>query len=568
MTMDMINSRAANEPLLSASATRLRGELGGFARQHLAEPMVPSRFVVLTELPKLPNGKVDRKQLPLASLSDEGSAARYMPPTTPEEIRIAQIWCEVLGLGRVGITDSFFDLGGDSLAAAQMAAHVKDAFGVALSLRRLFDHPTIGELARMIGNKGDAPASTTGNSRSLSSDELWQESELPHDIAPMPDALPPTAGPYQRVLLTGATGYTGAYLLRELLDRSSAQVHVLVRARDNKAALRRALRNLQTYQLERDGDEARLIGVAGDIGMPYLGCGREDYLDMAAQVEMIIHNGALSSYALPYRRLKAVNVLGTLEVLRLACRARIKPVHFISSLAVYPGHQGPQQFAEEAVHDAEGVVGGYRQTKWVADRLVSQAGQRGLPVCIYRPGLITGAQDTGACATDTFLNASMKGCVQLGLALDFDVMLEMVPVDFCAKAVAYIALSGQWHGTHFNLPAANTVRWGELVDLMGQCGYPLQRVPYQTWYRALAAAVEGGQDNALSGFLPLFGEEIPSKDVGYPGTQPHFRTDRLLRALHGSGIECRRIDRDFLRLYLEYFVNIGYMPQPAGDLHA
>lgn len=565
--MESINARAANEPLLSASATRLRGELGSFARQHLAEAMVPGRFVILAQLPKLPNGKVDRKQLPTGQLTQE-QGARHQPPTTPDEIRIARIWCEVLGLGRVGITDSFFDLGGDSLAAAQMAARVKDAFGVSLSLRRLFDHPTITELVRMVGSKGGTSAPDVGNSRSLSSEDLWAESCLPPDITPQADALPAAQGPYQRILLTGATGYTGAYLLRELLDRSTAQIHVLVRARDSEDALRRVQANLQAYGLWREGDLARLIGVAGDIGMPYFGCRRADYLAMATEVEMIVHNGALSSYALPYRRLKAVNVLGTLEVLRLACRDRIKPVHFISSLAVYPGHPGPQDFAEVAITEVDGVVGGYRQTKWVADRLVTEAGRRGVPVCVYRPGLITGAQDTGACATDTFLNAAMKGCVQLGMALDFDVMLEMVPVDFCAKAVAHIALSGQWHGTPFNLPAANTVRWRELVDLMAQCGYPLERAPYPVWYRALVAAVEGGQDNALAKFLPLFGEQIPSKDVGYPGTQPHFRTDKLHQALAGSGIECRRIDADFLHLYLDYFVGIGYMPQPTGARHA
>jgi thioester reductase-like protein len=553
--------RAANEPLLSASATRLRGELVAFSRQHLTEAMTPARFIILAQLPKLPNGKVDRKQLP-AQDTTAANSGRYQPPTTPEELRIAHIWCEVLGLARVGIEDSFFDLGGDSLAAAQMAARVKEAFGVALSMRRLFDHPTIAELARMIGNKGAAPAQSIGNSRSLGNADLFAESVLPPDIAPHADALPASTGPYQCILLTGATGYTGAYLLRELLDRSTAVIYLLVRAADRGDALRRVQKNMQAYDLWREADLARLIGIVGDIGMPYFGVDRAEYLAMAERVEMIVHNGALSSYALPYRRLKAVNVLGTLEVLRLACRHRVKPVHFISSLAVYPGHPGPQRFAEREVTEADGVVGGYRQTKWVSDRLMTEAGKRGLPVCVYRPGLITGAQDSGACATDTFLNAAMKGCVQLGMALEFNVMLEMAPVDYCAAAVAHIALSGAWHGTQFNLPAANTVRWDELVDLMAQCGYPLQRVPYPVWYKALAAAVERGEDNALAKFLPLFGEEIPSRDVGYPGTEPHFLTDNLRQALAGSGIACRTVDAALLKVYLDYFVATGYMPAP------
>jgi len=556
--MNMNLARVANEPLLSASATRLRADLNAFARQHLPEAMIPARFVILEQLPKLPNGKVDRSQLPVKETT-ESVGSSYRPPSTVEEIRTAQIWCDVLGLARVGIEDNFFDLGGDSLTAAQMAARVKEAFGVAISLRRLFEQPTITELMKMLGVKSGMLVQSSGNSRSLSHKDLFIEATLPADVTPEPGALPVSNGPYRCILLTGATGYTGAYLLRELLDRSEAKIYVLVRADNAVNALARVQSNMNTYGLWHDTDMARLIGVVGDIGRPYFGVPRASYEKMAQQVEMIVHNGALSSYALPYKRLKAVNVLGTVEVLRLACRQRIKPVHFISSLAVYPGHDGPQDFAEVALTDADGVVGGYRQSKWVADKLTTLAGARGLPVCVYRPGLITGAQDTGACSDDTFLNASIKGCIQIGMALDFNVRLEMVPVDFCAKAVAHIALGGGWHGTQFNLPAANTVYWEQLVEMMAVCGYPLQRVPYQTWYRTLAAAVERGEDNALAKFLPLFGEEIPSADVGYPNSAPHFRTDNLLAALDGSGVVCRRIDPAFLKVYLDYFVAIGYL---------
>ncbi|HYH98168.1 thioester reductase domain-containing protein [Hyalangium sp.] len=555
-------TRAANEPLISTSVSGLRTALASFAREHLPEAMVPTRFVILDELPKLPNGKVDRSRLPTRD-AGEPAGTTYLPPSTPEEIRIAQIWRDVLGVSRVGVEDSFFDLGGDSLAAAQMAARVKEEFGVALSLRRLFEHPTVTELARMVGAKALVGAAGTGSPRSLSNEDLFAEAQLPADIVPAPDAVAPASAPYRTILLTGATGYTGAYLLREILEHSEARVYALARAKDARDAVNRVRRNLASYGLWRDSYESRVVGVAGDLGRPYFGVSRPVYEELAEQVEMIVHNGALSSYALPYRRLKAVNVLGTQEVLRLACKRRIKPLHFISSLAVFPGHPGVHHFKEVEVTDPVNVLGGYRQTKWVSDRLVTLAGHRGLPVSIYRPGLITGAQDTGACSTDTFLNAAMKGCIQLGAALDFDVMLEMVPVDFCAKAVAHIALSGKRHGMRFHLPSATPMRWSRMLDLLEECGYPLRRVPYQTWYRELAAAVEQGADNALTRFFPLFAEDMPSADVGYPDSEPHFATDNLEEALAGSGIACRPMDASFLSLYLEYFVSTGYLPPPT-----
>jgi len=564
--MTLHSTDVANAPLLSASAMRLRTELDAFARGRLPDAMVPARFVVLPQLPKLPNGKVDRSKLPLKAFAD-ATASSFVAPRTPDEIRIAQIWCQVLGLAQVGVTDSFFDLGGDSLAAAQMAARVKEAFGVALNLRRLFDHPSIAELAKMLTGKGAAKLEREGNPRSLSHSDLFAEATLPADVTPDERALPAISTDWSHIFLTGATGYTGAYLLRELLDRSKAKIYVLVRARDAEDASQRVQRNLQQYGLLREDDVERLIGLVGDLGQPYFGLRRSCYEGLAQHAELIVHNGALSSYAVPYKRLKAVNVLGTLEVLRLAGRRRIKPVHFISSLAVYPGHDGIQDFSEVPLVEADGVVGGYRQSKWVADKLVSLAAARGLPVCVYRPGLITGAQDTGACSTDTFLNAAIKGCIQLGMALDFNVCLEMVPVDFCAKAVAYVALNGTSSqassGTYFNLPAANTVRWSELVDMLEYCGYPVQRVPYSKWYQSLASALERGEDNALAEFFPLFGSDTPSADLGYPASTPHFRRSNLQTALTGSGIVCRPIDTDFLKLYLDYFIGTGYLPAPT-----
>lgn len=556
----MSESPAANAPLSQAAVSELRATLAGFAREHLPEAMVPSRFVILDKLPKLPNGKVDRSRLPIGELG-EPSAATYVAPRTLEEQRIAQIWCDLLGVSRVGTADSFFDLGGGSLTAVQMVARVKNELGVALNLRRVFERPTVAAIARLVNARGGGAIAESGGGRSLTAAELAAEAVLPEDIAAaLADALPPVAAPYRAILLTGGTGYTGAYLLRELLDRSSAQIYVLARARDAVDAVARVVRNLDSYGLACAGDERRLRGISGDLGRPYFAVGRAVYAELAERVEMIVHNGALSSYALPYHQLKATNVLGTLEVLRLAARRRVKPLHFISSLAVFPGIQGARRFAEGELTCADGVIGGYRQTKWVSDRLVTLAGHRGLPACIYRPGLITGAQDTGACSVDTFLNATIKGCIQLGAALDFDVTVEMVPVDFCARAVAYIALGGGWHGRQFHLPAATTVRWSELVDLLAACNYPLRRVPYATWYRALTAAIEGGADNALGKFLPLFGDDAPSADVGYAGSIPCFESDNLNAALAGSGIVCRPVDRALMALYLQYFVSVGYLP--------
>ncbi|HET9381764.1 MAG TPA: thioester reductase domain-containing protein [Streptomyces sp.] len=572
-------AHTANDPLARTTRAAFRARLRQFAGERLPDAMVPARFVVLPGLPKLPNGKVDRARLPaLAPADDDPAGTAYVAPATPLEIQVADAFGAVLGVSRVGAGDNFFELGGDSLAAVRAAALLREATGEQITLRRLFDHPTVERLARHLG-AAPAPAAPAGpgaplpagaaagrtaapaaHPRSLAGDDLAAEAVLPADIVPEPGAAPPSPGPYRTVLLTGGTGYTGAFLMRELLDRSAAHLYVLVRADTPRLAADRVRATMRRYGVWREGDAARFTGVPGDLARPYLGVDRATYGRLARDVEMIVHNGAWSSYALPYRRLKPVNVLGTREVLRLAGRHRVKPVHYVSSLAVYPGRPGAHRWAEDAATDPVGVVGGYRQTKWVGDRMMAQAHARGLPTCVYRPGQITGAQTTGACATDTFLNAVVKGCVQLGAALEFDVHLEMTPVDFCAATVAHVALGGQWHGTSFNLPGAHPLPWDRLVDLLAECGRPLRRLPYADWYAELTAATERGEDNELARFLPLFGPDLPAEDLGYRGSRPVFGTDHLRAALDGSGITCLPPDRELIGRYLDYFEAIAYLP--------
>jgi thioester reductase-like protein len=551
----------ANDPLASSWASRLRAELRTYALTHLPKAMVPAHFVVLRELPELPNGKVDRGNLP--PLTTE--IVDYVAPRTAAETQIAGIWQDLLGIARASVETSFFELGGDSLTMLQMSARVGDAYQIRLDLPRLLEDPTIANLARMVSAQAEPKLTGADNQRGIKPEDLLAEAVLPDDVVPEPGAIPAHAGPYQTIFLTGGTGYTGAFLLREILDRSSARVCVLARADDDATAATRVLQNLAEYGLAREGDERRIEGIAGDMSRPYLGLSRKTYLDLAARAEIIFHNAAESSWTVTYARIKPVNVLGSLEVLRLACRARIKPVHFVCSIAVYPGVPGEQQACEAELTSPEHVVGGYRQSKWVIDKLMNRARARGVPTYIYRVGAITGAYDTGACSTDTFINDLIKGCIQLGAILDYDLMLEMVPVDYCAAVVAHVALASGAAPGVFNVPGARSVPMAEVIDLLVACGYPLRRLPYADWHRELVAAIDRGEANQLARYLGLFGKDRPAPEIGYPGYKPVFETVRLRAALESSGLECPEVSLPMWKRYLDYFVSIGFLPAPIAD---
>ena len=175
-----------------ASSTPSTVELRRFLGNTLPEPMVPSTFVVLETLPLTPNGKVDRDALP----APEGSTlpapgGEFVPPRGPLEEVIAGAWASVLGRDRVGAFDNFFDLGGHSLLATQVMSRVRDACGVEIPLRALFECPTVAGLAgrieaiRGLGGSRDAtpigPSARAGpQSPSFAQEALW----LLHQLAP------------------------------------------------------------------------------------------------------------------------------------------------------------------------------------------------------------------------------------------------------------------------------------------------------------------------------------------------------------------------------------------------
>ncbi|HKP14062.1 MAG TPA: amino acid adenylation domain-containing protein, partial [Blastocatellia bacterium] len=125
-------------------------ELREYLREKLPGYMVPSAFLMLAELPLTRSGKVDRAALPAPATERLELTSDYVPPRNPFEEILAAIWSEVLGVGRVGVHDNFFDLGGHSIIATRLISRLREAFDNDLPLRKLFEHPTVAELAEAV----------------------------------------------------------------------------------------------------------------------------------------------------------------------------------------------------------------------------------------------------------------------------------------------------------------------------------------------------------------------------------------------------------------------------------
>lgn len=148
----------ANNPLQAKAARKLVPQLQAYLAEKLPEYMIPAAFAVLESLPLTPNGKVDRRALPTPEPVKLEWAGSYAAPQTPTEEVLVRIWLEILGIKRAGIRDNFFELGGHSLLATQLVSRVRDACGVELPLRCVFEAPTIAELSKIVESLKDSSA--------------------------------------------------------------------------------------------------------------------------------------------------------------------------------------------------------------------------------------------------------------------------------------------------------------------------------------------------------------------------------------------------------------------------
>ncbi|HYG61596.1 MAG TPA: amino acid adenylation domain-containing protein, partial [Thermoanaerobaculia bacterium] len=150
---------------LSAEQEPTGTELRDLLRGHLPEPMVPSTFVALDDMPLLPNGKVDRRALAARDLEPAALPSSFAAPRNELERQIAAIWCEVLGLPQVSVQDSFFDIGGHSLLVLQVQKRLQETLETPLAITDLFRFPTIALLAEKLSDQGSADSSAPATGR-------------------------------------------------------------------------------------------------------------------------------------------------------------------------------------------------------------------------------------------------------------------------------------------------------------------------------------------------------------------------------------------------------------------
>jgi len=506
-------------------------ELQQFLKQQLPEYMLPSQFVFLEQLPLTLNGKVDRKALPPLSTAVEAACAIDGElPITPTEIQLAGIWEQLLNISPVSRTTHFFEAGGHSLLAAQLVSRIRNQFLRQLRLSHLFQNSTLAQLAEAIDqlqqvegleqSKGSAPTLTQ---KKQASPDLAQQIEadlalskdihLPSDLAPRSDTL-------NHVLLTGATGFVGGFLLQELLLQTQAQIHCLVRAPSLAEAQRKLENHLERCGVAWEQYRDRIRSIPGDLSQPRLGLSPEQFHQLQHQIDAIYHNGAYVNLIYPYSELRGSNVNSTIELLHLASQGKLKALHYVSTLDVLnPEAQVPNQTLREdqALPHWSQLSSHYAYTKWVSEQLISAARAKGIPCNIYRLGMTTGHSQHGFSNPTDMVGRLIQGLVELKAAPQEDFPIHLAPVDIVCQAIAALGQptssptkhhnrSSHPQGKNFHLSNPVPISFQTLVQSLRDSGYALDSVPYEDWFAQL---MDSSEDNALRSLLANGLEQKP-----------------------------------------------------------
>ena len=514
--------------------------------------MIPSVFLEVESLPVNAVGaKLDRKALQAQSADRRamlrslqfsaetpGAAvqqpmrwkrlAKYLrvPVGSPKEDveeAMASLWEVILDResGSIGLDDDFHENGGHSLTSARLAALINKVFGVGLTAAelmrggdvRLFSNKVLetwksqrtDESVVPIQNSSVVAPVVTQKEDAHLVERVKAASILPDDARLNGPLKVASLAEAKEVFLTGGTGFLGAHVLVEVLHvHPSVTVTCLVRS-SNKDAIKR---NLDAYKLFDSKYDSRIVLLQGDLSKPRFGLTDGEWQALVNRTDAVIHCGASVSLTAPYDILEPTNVQGTLEAIRLACMARV-PLLYSSSNGIFPTDSDelfPESDDIACLPGRLDAQDGYGLSKWAAERLVSEASRRGLPMLTIRFGNLGWHSETGCGNPFDYQGLLVNGCRRIGAYPAIEGwQFEVTPVDFAARA--FVGLAGSAvhlkSGSIFNCVQTSTTesldvfRWVSEVD-----GSSLASVPYEQWVSTIEErSIDDADLAALQAFL-------------------------------------------------------------------
>ena len=467
---------------------RIRQGISAF----LPDYMMPSQYLVIDSFPENANGKTDKTILRERFEQHRTATPIYDFSQIDDktERTIFEVFAQTLGHTDFDQTRSFFDVGGHSLLAAKVVVLLSKNFDLSLRITDLYNHPSVLQLTNEIKRRVVSPDEISDQTSIVT---LRTDAVLPDDIIFAGTFDVKRLKQTQNIFLTGVTGLIGVHLLAELLTRTTACVHCIVRAQSGHEALNRLKEKINQYKVPITlASLSRVKLYTGDISEPQLGLSTEDYNYLSAEVDVIYHSASAVNFIKPYSLMKKNNLDGMIELVRFAAAKQTKAMMLLSTISVYSwGYwiTGKKVMSEDDDIDqnlpAISADIGYVKSKWAMEQIANQAEARGMPLMTFRLGYATYHSKTGMSASYQWWGRLVKTCMTLGAIPDLKELREgLSTIDYMSESVAHISQNSAALGKKFNLihsKERNISLQDFFVRIEKLFGHKFTILPFKEW---------------------------------------------------------------------------------------
>lgn len=490
--------------------------LRSYLLEFLPSYMIPTYFTALDCFPYTPNGKIDKKALPLPKTDLKNTSEKYTPPKTDLEIKLVKIFEEILNIKPIGINDNFFELGGDSILAMRLNIELLNISNK-IKYSDIFNSPTISGLIKLIQNdKKEKNNEEISLSTDAFSNILKNNLELPSKILEFEP---------KNILLTGSTGFLGIHILSSLLENTNSIIYCLIRREPNISPDNKLSQKLNYYFGDKYNNELnnRIKIIEGDIV-------DIDLSNFENSIDLVINSAAKVSHFGIYQDFYKINVLGVKHLLDF-CKKYNKKFYQISTLSVsgnsfVDSSASYQNFNEEVNFDESNFFIGqnldnvYVKSKFEAEQLILNEIEHGLEAYILRVGNLMPRFSDGKFQENVSENAYIN---RLSAFLKLKTIpenikngyVEFTPIDFVANAITKIVTHPSKANCIYHLYNHNHIYINKLLKILNSYDYNINIVKTENFKKMIKEILnDSNNKNILNHLINDFNQNL---DLDYEG---------------------------------------------------
>ncbi len=551
----VIKQSIQNREFISAyfvANVRIRiSELRAFLTKLLPNYMVPSYFTALDDFPYTPNGKIDKKSLPLPK-AISNQERKIEKPRTDIQKKLVMLWEKILNISPIGIKDNFFELGGDSILA--MTLHIELLkFTNEITYADIFSNPTIYDLANIIDKKRYKTSST------ISSDLKYKYKQILEPCIELPRNY--TYHSPGNILLAGVTGFLGIHILDKFLKNESGNIYCLIRNEPGLTTHIKLLEKLHFYFGNKYDHliDKRIFIIKSDIVDDKLGLSEKNLNNLANCVDTVINCAAKVSHYGSYSSFYDINVRAVDNLIHF-CMKYDKTFYQVSTLSV-SGNSFVDQYYEEQnfsrkinfrenkFYIGQSLNNVYIRTKFEAEKLVLSAIQKGLDAYIFRVGNLMPRYSDGKFQQNIKENAYLNRLLafsEIGYIPDslLDGYLEFTPIDYTAEAIIKLMSYPSKNNRVFHLFNDNHIKIPEFLNLLKLYNYIINVIPENDFKEKIKAIINDDSKNSILG--NLINDFDKDLNLSYT-TNIILKSELTKKFLKNLGFVWPQIDSNYVR---------------------